>query len=115
MYYVFMAAFALALAAHQQLVAYVDTPNYGQSPYYQSTQTDTDLDYQVAKQVRLALTADYTLSTLAKNIVIDAHKGVVTLTGAVESYGEKQNVESKASSVAGVNKVIDRLQVSNPH
>jgi len=48
------------------------------------------------------------------NIDVDSNNGVVTLTGIVSSADQKRRALKIAGDTAGVVKVIDNLQVSNP-
>lgn len=50
----------------------------------------------------------------AAYINVDVKNGVVTLTGRVNSYPEKQIAETVAKRVAGVQKVKDAIQVELP-
>jgi len=54
---------------------------------------------------------DKSLSTYAHNVKIITQNGQVTLKGPVRSEGEKQAIETKATEVAGANKVTNDLNV----
>ncbi|CAN7795332.1 BON domain-containing protein [Caballeronia sp. LjRoot34] len=47
----------------------------------------------------------------AKHIGIEVHDGVVTLSGTVESYGERESARGAAWSAPGVHAVVDHLVV----
>jgi osmotically-inducible protein OsmY len=48
----------------------------------------------------------------AKNVRVEAHDGVVTLSGRVHSLGEREAAEQAAWAAPGVTKVEDRLLVA---
>ena len=54
---------------------------------------------------------DKSLSTYAHNVKIITQEGQVTLKGPVRSESEKQTIETKATEVAGANKVTNELNV----
>ena len=54
---------------------------------------------------------DKSLSTYAHNVKIITQEGQVTLKGSVRSESEKQTIETKATEVAGANKVTNELNV----
>jgi hyperosmotically inducible protein len=54
---------------------------------------------------------DKSLSTYAHNVKIITQDGQVTLKGPVRSESEKQTIETKATEVAGANKVTNELNV----
>lgn len=81
----------------------------GQTPIDQS---NTSAGIKITADIRKAIMADGSLSTNAKNCKIITDKsGVVTLRGPVASQAEKDSIESMAKSVAGVNSVINELEV----
>jgi osmotically-inducible protein OsmY len=47
-------------------------------------------------------------------VVIEAHRGVVTLSGRVASFYQRQLIHTLARRVAGVVQVIDQLEVDSP-
>lgn len=69
----------------------------------------TDLD--LTAQIRRSIMSDKSLSTNAHNIKIVAQNGVVTLKGPVQTEAEKQNIEKKASDVAGKTKVDSEIEI----
>lgn len=75
-------------------------------------QSNTSADTKVTAGIRRAVMDDSTLSTNAHNCKIITDKaGVVTLRGPVDSQTEKDLVEAKAIAVAGVNQVVNELEV----
>jgi osmotically-inducible protein OsmY len=48
-----------------------------------------------------------------RNVDVEAQNGVVTLTGRVKTYYEKQLGGQRARRVAGVVRLIDRISVVN--
>jgi hypothetical protein len=69
-------------------------------------------DKSIATDVQARLFQDPTLKT--RDIHVDSQKGVVTLTGTVQSDLEKAAVERLASQANGVKQVIDQLNVVPP-
>src|SRR5205085_12149039 len=67
-------------------------------------------DAQVAGDVQSKITADSTLA--GRQISINANKGIVTLTGTVNSDGEVTSAINDAQQVEGVKQVVSRLQVA---
>jgi osmotically-inducible protein OsmY len=76
-------------------------------------QSNNPSDLQITRQIRKALVNDKSLSTYGHNVKIITQQGVVTLKGSVKSDAEKQEIESKATEVAGSgDKVHSELQVA---
>ncbi len=74
-------------------------------------QKDNRSDRDITRQIRQSIMADKSLSTYAHNVKIITQNGQVTLKGPVRSEDEKQAVTSKATAVAGENKVTDDLSI----
>jgi hyperosmotically inducible protein len=70
-------------------------------------------DVSVAADVRKSLMNDSTLSTNAHNCKVIVNSGVVTLAGPVATTDEKAKIESLATAVAGVTKVVNQLEIAN--
>jgi len=68
-------------------------------------------DQDITRQIRQSIMADKSLSTYAHNVKIITQNGQVTLKGPVRSEDEKQAIASKATAVAGENKVTDDLSI----
>ena len=68
-------------------------------------------DQDITRQIRQSLMNDKSLSTYAHNVKIITQNGQVTLKGPVRSEDEKKMVESKATEVAGENKVTSQLDI----
>ena len=68
-------------------------------------------DRALTLKIRRAVVADKSLSTYAHNIKIISQNGTVTLKGPVHSDGEVQSLMSKATAVAGADKVVNELSV----
>jgi hyperosmotically inducible periplasmic protein len=68
-------------------------------------------DRDITKQIRQSLAKDDSLSTYAHNVKVVTQNGQVTLKGPVRSEDEKRAVESKATAIAGENKVTSELDV----
>jgi hyperosmotically inducible periplasmic protein len=74
-------------------------------------QKDNRTDQDITRQIRQSIIADKSLSTYAHNVKIITQDGQVTLKGPVRSEDEKQAIASKATAVAGANKVTDDLSI----
>ena len=74
-------------------------------------QKDNRSDRDITQKIRQSIVADKSLSTYAHNVKIITQNGQVTLKGPVRSEDEKQAVASKATAVAGENKVTDDLSI----
>lgn len=69
---------------------------------------------RITAEIRKALLDDTGLSANAHNVKIVTDKaGNVTLRGVVDSQSEKDSIEQKAKSVAGVSGVTNELEVKN--
>jgi hyperosmotically inducible protein len=77
-------------------------------------QGENSADVKITAEIRRAIMDDKSLSTNAQNAKIVTNKGAVTLRGVVASSGEKDSVETKAKSVAGVTSVDNQLEIKNP-
>ena len=74
-------------------------------------QSESQADRTLTQQIRKAVMADKSLSTMAKNIKIITANGVVTLRGPVKSAQEKESIEAKAQQLAGMNTIDNQLEV----
>ncbi|MEQ1352514.1 MAG: BON domain-containing protein [Candidatus Acidiferrum sp.] len=70
-------------------------------------------DRDLAKKIRRSITSDSSLSTYAHNVKVIVRDGTVTLKGPVKSEDEKNAVGSKASDIAGADKVQNELTVKS--
>ena len=70
-------------------------------------------DRELAKKIRKSITSDSSLSTYAHNVKVIVRDGTVTLKGPVKSEDEKNAVGSKASDIAGADKVQNELTVKS--
>jgi hyperosmotically inducible protein len=71
-------------------------------------------DSALAAKIRRSILADKSLSTYAHNVKIVAQDGAVTLKGPVRSDDEVQSIVSKATDIAGPDKVINQMAVAPP-
>jgi len=71
-------------------------------------------DRDITKKIRMAIHNDKSLSMYAHNVKIITRDGQVTLKGPVRSDDEKNNIENKATAVAGAGNVTDLLEVAPP-
>ena len=74
-------------------------------------QKENRSDRDITQQIRQSITKDKSLSTYAHNIKIITQNGQVTLKGPVRSESEKQSIETKATEVAGADKVTNDLDI----
>lgn len=74
-------------------------------------QKDNRSDRDITQQIRQAIMKDKSLSTYAHNVKVITQNGQVTLKGPVRSDDEKRTIETKATEVAGENKVTSELSV----
>jgi hyperosmotically inducible periplasmic protein len=75
-------------------------------------QFESEADRPLTQEIRKAVVADDSLSTLAKNIKIITVDGVVTLRGPVQSLQEKETIETMAQQIAGIDKIDNQLSVT---
>ena len=68
-------------------------------------------DVAITTAVKAKLAADK-VKTLVR-VSVDTIKGVVTLTGTVESADQKKHAEEVARGVKGVSKIVNNLQIAN--
>jgi hyperosmotically inducible periplasmic protein len=68
-------------------------------------------DLQITAQVKSKLASDVGISSVT-NISVNSTKGVVTLSGQVDSPDVKAKAETVAKNVPKVVRVVDTLQVS---
>ena len=74
-------------------------------------QKNSRSDRDITQQIRQSIMNDKSLSTYAHNVKIITQSGQVTLKGPVRSEDEKKIVETKATEVAGENKVTSELAI----
>jgi len=68
-------------------------------------------DLQIMQKIRKAVVADKSLSTYGHNVKIISEHGKVTLKGPVHTQEERNNIEAKATEVAGAGNVTNMLAV----
>jgi osmotically-inducible protein OsmY len=68
-------------------------------------------DAEITTQVKTKLASDVSPSSVA-NIHVSTTNGIVTLSGAVETGEVKSRADSVTTSVTGVSRVNDELQVT---
>jgi len=69
-------------------------------------------DAAIQSSVMAAINQDASLH--GQNITVTAAKGVVTLTGTVQSNAQSQQAETDAANVSGVSGILNHLKVTNP-
>jgi osmotically-inducible protein OsmY len=67
----------------------------------------------IKNNVKEAIVSDMDLMKFANLIDIKVDKGIVTLSGVVDSSTVKSKIESKVTSVVGVKKVINNIEVKS--
>ena len=68
-------------------------------------------DLEIMQKIRKAVVADKSLSTYGHNVKIISEHGKVTLKGPVHTQEERNNIEAKATEVAGAGNVTNMLAV----
>ena len=68
-------------------------------------------DAQVSSDIQSKLSVDSGLQ--GKQLVVQAEKGTVTLTGVVDTEAQRNAAAKYASSVAGVKQVVNNIQIAN--
>ena len=66
----------------------------------------TDVSQRIERALRRSAELD------SKNVVVQAHDGLVTLRGTVRSWAERVDAERAAWSAPGVREVVDKLAVT---
>lgn len=72
---------------------------------------NSDADRDIMQKIRKAVMDDKSLSSYAHNVKIISQDGKVTLKGPVRSDKEKQNIEQKATDVAGTGNVTNQITI----
>ena len=72
---------------------------------------ETTSDRDIMQKIRKAIMADKSLSTYAHNVKVISEHGKVTLKGPVNTDEERNNIEAKATAVAGAGKVTNQIAV----
>ncbi len=106
-----MAAPGLRYQDTQQPAADNTKNNKDQTPPTADQQKMNPADRAITQKIRKAIHEDQSLSTYAHNIKIITQDGKVTLRGPVRSDDERNNLEAKASAVAGRENVTNQLEV----
>ena len=110
---------SVAIGSAQETTSQQATPAVDNTKMNQRDQNKTEptadqqkenrSDRDITQQVRQSIMNDKSLSTYAHNVKIITQNGQVTLKGPVRSESEKQTIETKATEVAGANKVTNDL------
>jgi hyperosmotically inducible protein len=74
-------------------------------------QSENEADRTLTQEIRKAVVADDSLSTMAKNIKIITVDRVVTLRGPVQSPQEREAIQAKAQQLAGIDRIDNQLEV----
>lgn len=69
------------------------------------------MDSEIEQQVLRRLELDSAISS--REICIESHCGVVTLSGTVPSYRESSTIYSATSRAPGVRGVVNKIEVKN--
>lgn len=69
-------------------------------------------DADLAKAVKEAFIADTALAPFADKVDVKADKGVVTLSGKVDSEKTKLDFGVKVKDIAGVDKVVNDIEIA---
>jgi len=82
-----------------------------QGPPTSENQRENEADLKITQQIRQAVVADDSLSTIAKNVKIITQGTTVTLRGPVNNAQERDSIAAKAGQIAGVSRVDNQLEV----
>ena len=99
---------AMGLLATTVTVTTITTTGCSHSPYKRSSGEYLD-DQTLTARVKSALFADPNVSGFQVNV--DAYKGVVSLSGFVDTAAQKARAEDVARQVNGVRQVQNNLSV----
>ena len=75
-------------------------------------QGGSEVDRELAQQVRQSVVKDDALSMLGKNVKIITREGVVTLRGPVKTAAEKSQIGAIATETKGVKRVDNQLEIA---
>jgi osmotically-inducible protein OsmY len=81
--------------------------------YSADKQSNAQSDVDLTARIRRSVVDDKSLSTNGHNVKIIAQNGTVTLSGVVPSNAEKMEIERKATSVAGKDRVTNNIRVAS--
>jgi osmotically-inducible protein OsmY len=71
-------------------------------------------DSKISQPIRVSVRKNKSLSPFAPGIEIATQGGKVTLRGFVQSEGEKNNLQSKATAVVGSGNVSNQIEIALP-
>jgi osmotically-inducible protein OsmY len=77
-----------------------------------STQSESETDLKITRQIRQEVVGLDELSTSAKNVKIVTADGNVTLRGPVKSEKEKTDIARIAKGVSGVKQLDNQLEIA---
>lgn len=77
-------------------------------------QGSSEADREITQAIRQAVVDGDEMSVNAQNVKIITKNGVVTLRGPVETSAERAAIETLAQRTAGVNRVDNQLEITNP-
>jgi hyperosmotically inducible protein len=77
------------------------------------SQSNAPSDIDLTKRIRQSVMADKSLSTYAHNVKIVTVNGGVTLKGVVRSNEERDTIATKASAIAGQDRVTNQLRIAS--
>jgi osmotically-inducible protein OsmY len=105
-----------ALGLMGQIVAAQSPEAAGNSAVTPATAADApkedSSDSGLTKRIRERVMADKSLSADARNVKIIALHGKVTLNGLARTEQERNAIEAKAISVAGIDRVVDEIEIA---
>ena len=88
-----------------------DVAGSDSTPLDQSSDTT---DVETTRSIRDTLVDDQTLGTNARNVKVITADGTVTLRGTVANETEHARIEAIAKEAAGLNRVVNELEVVKP-
>ncbi len=84
---------------------------YGVETSSSVIQNKVQSDEEINLAVKNAISSNKEIAQFVNNINITVDKGVVTLSGVVNSSKAKSDIEAKAKTVVGVKKVVNNIEV----
>jgi osmotically-inducible protein OsmY len=72
----------------------------------------TETDRSLNARIRTTLSADSSLREPSQNVTLSSDNGVVTLNGTIATEKEKKELENRLTSMTGVSRVKNNLQIA---
>jgi hypothetical protein len=76
--------------------------------------SSSDADRRLADDIRKAIADDAALGPGAQAVTVTVNSGAVTLRGTLDTQAQKDAIEARVKSVAGVSNVDNQIDVKSP-